>query len=197
MARDISTTAPTICFKKGSQSEVQNGIAMADVHSKMYKRRSGFTLVEVLIVVVIIGILATIVVPQFSDASHEANAATLKSTLTSLRTLIDVGYHRATPPAYPATVDSSWFSAGPGLTHPENTFGVPAVEVDSTPNRTHPPDKVLDGSSAGAFWYNPTNGLIRARVAYVGSDAATLAYYNEVNDSSESDLGGGGGGGAS
>ena len=36
------------------------------------RAKSGFTLVEVLIVVVILGILAAVVIPQFSDASTEA-----------------------------------------------------------------------------------------------------------------------------
>ncbi len=157
----------------------------------------GFTLVEVLIVVIILGILATIVVPQFSDASQDANGATLKSTLAALRTLIDLQYQRSTPPAYPATLDTAWFAAGAALSHPENSFGVPTVEIDGTANRTHPSNKVLIASSAGAFWYNPTNGLVRARVTSQGSNAATLAFYNDVNRSAEVDLGNGGGGGGS
>jgi len=41
-------------------------------------RRSGFTLIEILIVVVILGILAAIVIPQFSNASQMARQNTLK-----------------------------------------------------------------------------------------------------------------------
>jgi len=39
-------------------------------------KNSGFTLVEILIVVVILGILAAIVIPQFSQASLEAREST-------------------------------------------------------------------------------------------------------------------------
>jgi general secretion pathway protein G len=53
-------------------------------------RSRGFTLVEILIVVVIIGILATIVIPQFSNASVQARETALKDELRYLRTQIVV-----------------------------------------------------------------------------------------------------------
>ena len=41
----------------------------------------GFTLVEILIVVIILGILAAIVIPQFTQASTEARISNLKTNL--------------------------------------------------------------------------------------------------------------------
>ena len=52
------------------------------------KRNSGFTLVEILIVVVILGILAAIVIPQFSNASSEAKTANCKSNLQTMRSQV-------------------------------------------------------------------------------------------------------------
>ncbi|MEM9111640.1 MAG: prepilin-type N-terminal cleavage/methylation domain-containing protein, partial [Planctomycetota bacterium] len=47
--------------------------------------RKGFTLVEILIVVVILGILAAIVIPQFTNASEAAKASSVLSQLQTLR----------------------------------------------------------------------------------------------------------------
>lgn len=58
--------------------------------ARLFQERRGFTLVEILIVLVILGILAAIVVPQFSNASHQARENTLKDTLRYLRTQVSV-----------------------------------------------------------------------------------------------------------
>lgn len=53
-------------------------------------KRRGFTLIEILIVVVILGILAAIVVPQFTNASQEATASSIRSQLQTLRGQIEL-----------------------------------------------------------------------------------------------------------
>ena len=54
------------------------------------QKRRGFTLIEILIVVVILGILAAIVVPQFTNASQEATASSIRSQLQTLRGQIEL-----------------------------------------------------------------------------------------------------------
>jgi len=54
------------------------------------KARSGFTLVEILIVVVILGILAAIVIPQFTEASTEAKTSSLCTDLQTMRSQIEL-----------------------------------------------------------------------------------------------------------
>ena len=53
-------------------------------------RAKGFTLVEILIVVVILGILAAIVIPQFTSASTEAKESALVSDLQAVRSQIEL-----------------------------------------------------------------------------------------------------------
>jgi len=54
------------------------------------KAKKGFTLVEILIVVVILGILAAIVIPQFTSASTEAKESALVSDLQAVRSQIEL-----------------------------------------------------------------------------------------------------------
>lgn len=52
--------------------------------------RFGFTLIEILIVVVILGILAAIVIPQFTEASYEAELSSLTTDLQTVRAQIEL-----------------------------------------------------------------------------------------------------------
>lgn len=52
--------------------------------------KKGFTLVEILIVVVILGILAAIVIPQFTSASESAKGSSLSSQLQTIRSQLEL-----------------------------------------------------------------------------------------------------------
>jgi len=60
------------------------------MHARFHSAaRKGFTLVEILIVVVILGILAAIVIPQFTSASESAKASSLVSQLQTIRSQLE------------------------------------------------------------------------------------------------------------
>jgi len=76
-------------------------------------RKRGFSLVELMIVVAVLGILAAIVVPQFQSHSTQARQAVAKDSLRILRSAIELytAQHGGIPPGYedddPQTVPSS------------------------------------------------------------------------------------------
>lgn len=67
------------------------------------RRARAFTLVEILIVIIILGILATIVIPQFTSASQQAKENSLRDDLRFMRTQVGVfkAQHRDVAPGYP------------------------------------------------------------------------------------------------
>lgn len=165
-------------------------------------RRGGFTLVEILIVVVILGILAAIVLPQFSNASHQARENTLKDDLRFLRTQIAVytAQHNETAPGYPGgnmVVAATSAAFVEQLTSYTNARGVvvlsgadgpkygpylskfPANPISGkdgvlvTTGLTFPmPDEALD-----VGWiYNVTTQQIKANLT--GADNEGVAYFN-------------------
>lgn len=65
------------------------------------KKRNGFSLVELVIVIVILGIIAAIAIPRISSGSKNAGQAALRANLQSVRNAIDwyYGDHNNTFPA--------------------------------------------------------------------------------------------------
>lgn len=56
------------------------------------KGQEGFTLIELMVVVIIIGVLAAVVVPRFSGQTEKARIAAAKAELASMKTIIDIYY---------------------------------------------------------------------------------------------------------
>lgn len=73
----------------------------------------GFTLVELLIVVIILAILAAIVIPQFSSSTSDAKEAAIKANLAALRSAIEL-YQVQHNGIYPSGV----LAGDPGCTNP-------------------------------------------------------------------------------
>jgi len=135
----------------------------------MKARKSGFTLVEILIVVVILGILAAIVIPQFTDASTEAKESALCSDLQTMRSQIELYkiQHNDNPPSLATFKDQ--------MTEQTDVEGDPGVDygpyLQQVPTNQFNDSKQLDGSGAAggpgvggdaeAGWdYDETNGEI-------------------------------------
>jgi type II secretion system protein G len=60
----------------------------------LYRIQRGFTLVELLIVVIILAILAAIVVPQFASSTDDAKVSSLDTTLSNVRAAVDLYYQQ-------------------------------------------------------------------------------------------------------
>lgn len=77
------------------------------MHTYRNPARRAFTLIEILIVVVILGILAAIVIPQFTDASTEASNASVRSQLQTLRGQLEL-FRVQNGDVYPDLVADQW-----------------------------------------------------------------------------------------
>jgi len=65
------------------------------------KHQAGFTLIEIMVVIVIIGILASVVVPRVMDNPDKARAAKAKHDIQALESALDV--YRLDNFIYPTT----------------------------------------------------------------------------------------------
>jgi len=145
------------------------------------RAKNGFTLVEILIVVVILGILAAIVIPQFTEASNEAKLASLMCDLQTLRSQIELYkiQHNDIPPTLAAfedqmtgytLVDGSLATAsGPGVYGPYlqkipiNQFNdLDTVQIVGTP-----------GNDGAGWEYDEDTGAIHADDSYDGDNDGT------------------------
>jgi hypothetical protein len=128
---------------------------------------------------------------------HERSAAMQKTAADTQRLEREVRFRAATKSGqlnwrgWPITVDPSWFDKDPAPVNLIVDDGHPWVEVatEEEAGLLHPRQRMtIDRSSAG-FWYNPYQGVVRARVPVQVNDGAATELYNSVNQSTIPSIG--------
>ena len=146
-------------------------------------RKTGFTLVEILIVVIILGILAAIVIPQFTNASQDARESSLLSQLQTLRSQIELYklQHRDQLPDLvtnwnPLTTKTN--AAGGAAVDPNDTFGpymqsAPTNPVNTASNVTNGDSALAAAAVECGFIYDYAAGAGTGRIWGTATDKKT------------------------
>lgn len=140
------------------------------------RHRTGFTLIEVLIVVVIMAVLAATIIPQFSSSTQDAKESSLRFNLHSMRSQIELYklHHAGALPAITSgalpQLTSATNAAGAtgtaGASYPYGPYmlnGLPANPVTGvntvTATAVFPPTAA---SGTGGWLYHAATGQIAA-----------------------------------
>jgi len=141
--------------------------------------KKGFTLVEILIVVIILGILAAIVIPQFTQASTEAKVSSLRTNLQTIRSQLLLYKMQHDGEAYPTDfVDQMTKYTNAAGTHadaPDPDTGIilgpylQSIPVNPVTNKNTVVEvtgaaTAFTETEGGGWWFNSTTGVFKADV---------------------------------
>jgi prepilin-type N-terminal cleavage/methylation domain-containing protein len=131
---------------------------------KTLKNSKGFTLIEIIAVLVILGILAAVAVPKYVDMADQAKKSAAIGQVAEIKSALNLGYSKLylSNGAAPATAAAVITAAG--LTSGDNTMGtspdVWVVTVTGASNKATIAVKSRDGdlkyNGTGA-WYIPVS----------------------------------------
>ncbi len=136
------------------------------------KKEKGFTLIELVIVLILLGILAAVAIPKFLDLQEEAKKNAIKGSLASVRSAINIYYANASlknkTTKYPSSeaVLLSLMQNGKLPENPLATMGDKSgVSVGTDPfGKLTAPDGTAKvgwvyNTTTGQFWSNWSGGF--------------------------------------
>ena len=133
----------------------------------MNHNKTAFTLVEILIVVVILGILAAIVIPQFTSAAEDSKLSNLMSNLQSIRAQLEL-YKMHHNETYPTNINTQLTSKtdSDGTINPAGAYGPYLHIFPANPFIDDPVEGVKTSGAAGEGWsYTAATGVVVANTA--------------------------------
>lgn len=135
------------------------------------RKTNGFTLVEILIVVIILGILAAIIIPQFTDASDMAKNSSIRSNLHALNSQFEL--YNAQHEGYP------WDDGAGDVDTDENITARLTAKTDATG---------AAGGDLGPYMQSvPKNSLADEDDALFGTEVGACHWLIDVDTGAVSD----------
>jgi prepilin-type N-terminal cleavage/methylation domain-containing protein len=109
------------------------------------RNQGGFTLIELVIIIVVLGILAAVAIPKYQDISSEAKEAATRAALGSIRSGITIYYANQAV----STGTATW----PSLVQLGTYGSVMAQDIPKNPyqGEANAPDSICTGVTRGVL----------------------------------------------
>lgn len=141
----------------------------------MKQTQKGFTLIELMIVVAIIGILAAVAIPKFAQMIERAKEGATKSNLGAIRSAVSI-YYGKNEGAYPASIAST--AAFIGTADSNYMQELPKATATPLGNTNAVTYVSAAPSSSGTGWaYNSVSGECWANSTATDSKASPFTSY--------------------
>lgn len=163
-------------------------------YKNLKERQSGFTIVELLIVIVVIGILAGITIVAYSGITNRANTTKAQSNATTVQSVAeamnaDIGYYPELTTDFTGAYAGSSVTRTASLPAGVSLFFTGGTGVNATPSGTNglttvwyqycgavaaPAAKAATGGRIQYWDFAASTPALSSNVIYVGTGAAGL-----------------------
>ena len=123
-----------------------------------HRGQAAFTLIEMLIVIVILGILAMIIIPQISTSTGDAKLNTLRTNLSSMRNATEI-YFAQHNGVYPGGVLGGAASASDAFVQQLTRYTDVAGTIATVRNGTNSFGPYIKGATLGTNPFNDKNDV--------------------------------------